>query len=163
MWQPSVIKLLSRSAHPSLIRTPYPKKKWPSGSTANQLSSWITPAVVAVSDPILPICPCVSTKKGTDSPPKQICSVGFSRLRAEHQSSQCTNKNQEQAPLSTSHSSLHWKTTCRTEEESAIISLCSVCIHSTFSLNILLSVALIIHLLVITVPISKYWEINNNT
>lgn len=32
-----------------------------------------------------------------------------------------------------------------------------------FSLNILLSVALVIHLLVITVPISKYREINKNT
>lgn len=34
---------------------------------------------------------------------------------------------------------------------------------SMFSLNILLSVPLIIHLLVITVPISKYREINKNT
>lgn len=36
-------------------------------------------------------------------------------------------------------------------------------ICSMFSLNILLSVALIIHLLVIAVPISKYREINKNT
>ena len=36
-------------------------------------------------------------------------------------------------------------------------------ICSMFSLNILLSAALIIHLLVITVPISKYREINKNT